>query len=59
MSRWDLPVPESADQTQRVSFADPVAAGEGVDGGRVDRGVGVEVEVGQPQTPLLARTRRP
>jgi hypothetical protein len=37
-----------ADQAERLALADPVAAGEGVDQGGVDGGVGVEVEVGQP-----------
>jgi hypothetical protein len=36
-----------ADQAQRVAGSDPGAGGEGVDGGRVDRRVGVEIEVGE------------
>jgi len=34
-------------QTQRLAFADPAAAGEGVDGRGVDCQVGPEVEVGE------------
>jgi hypothetical protein len=33
------------DQAQGLALADPAAAGEGVDGRRVDRRVGGEVEV--------------
>jgi hypothetical protein len=33
-----------ADQAERLAFLDPVAGGQGVDGGRVDAQVGVEVE---------------
>lgn len=40
-----------ADQAQRVTAADPVAGGEGVDGGRVDVRVGLEVEVSEPLVP--------
>ncbi|MGC0367647.1 hypothetical protein ABH922_005699 [Rhodococcus sp. 27YEA15] len=48
MGRCDFPVPESGDQAQGLAFADPVAGGEGTDGGGVDVGVGIEIEVGQP-----------
>ena len=41
-----------ADQAERVATADPVGGREGVDGGRVDVRVRVEVEVPEP---LLAR----
>ena len=36
-----------ADQAEWLALLDPVAAGEGVDGGRVDVRVGVEVEVAE------------
>ena len=41
-----------ADEAERFAGGDPGAGGEGVDGGGVDVGVGVEVEVLEP---LLAR----
>ena len=47
MSRWLVPVPESADEAERFTGADPAAAGHGVDRGGVDGRVGVEAEVGQ------------
>ena len=43
--------PGVPDQAQWFAVADPLAAGEGVDGGGVDRGVGLVVEVGQPLLP--------
>lgn len=47
-----FPGPGVPDQTQRLALADPVAGGEGSDGGGIDIGVGIEIEVGQP---LFAR----
>ena len=37
-----------SNQAERLAGADPGAGGQGVDGGRVDVGVGVEVEVVEP-----------
>jgi hypothetical protein len=47
MSRCDLPVPESPIRQSGRPLLDPFAGSEGVDDGRVDVGVGVEVEGAQ------------
>ena len=48
MSRWDLPVPESPIRQSGWPVRTQSQAGQGVDHGGADAGVGVEVEVGQP-----------
>jgi hypothetical protein len=43
-----------ADEAEGLAFPDPVAGGEGVDGGGVDVRVGVEVEIPEPLIPREA-----
>ncbi len=47
VSRWDFAGTGVADQAQWLPGTDPAAAGQGVNDGRVNVRVGVEIEVGQ------------